>query len=169
MVNSLTRQPGVRSVMATAPVMRLYRQFVSDKLRKVRLDDGSEILITRRHRLLGLHDWTRNFTVGERICVPAQLKWQGTPADPDLTALLAWQISEGHEGPYSLTITQKNSVVLDRVLDHLHQVGTTYNLKINKPAICKPGSGGTPYLRISSVAYRQFLEGLGYAWGKRSA
>ncbi|MFI5066447.1 MAG: SNF2-related protein, partial [Streptosporangiales bacterium] len=169
MVNSLTRRSGARSVMATAPVMRLYRQFVSEKLRRVHLDDGSEILITRRHRLLGLHDWTRDFTVGERICVPAQLNWPGTPADPDLTVLLAWQISEGNEGPYSLTITQKNPMVLDRVLGHLRQVGTTHNLKINKPAICQPGSAKTPYLRISSVAYRQFLEGLGYAWGKRSA
>ena len=169
MVNSLTRQSGVRPTMAAAPVMRLYRQFVSEKLRKVYLDDGSEILITRRHRLLGLHDWTRDYAVGEQICVPAQLKWVGAPADPDLTVLLAWQISEGYEGPYSLTITQKDSMVLDRVLGHLRQVGTTHNLKINKPAICKPGSGKTPYLRISSVAYRQFLAGLGYAWGKRSA
>ena len=106
-VNALTRHSSVHSEMAAAPVIRLYRQHVKEKLRKIRLDDGSEIIITRRHRLLGLHDWTRDFSVGDRICVPARLAWHGKPVDPDLTVLLAWQIAEGYEEPGTLTITRR--------------------------------------------------------------
>jgi SNF2 family DNA or RNA helicase/intein/homing endonuclease len=167
-VNALTCRSGVRSAMATAPVARLYRQYVSENLRRVRLDDGSEILITRRHRLLGLHDWTRDFSVGDRICVPAHLEWVGQPVDPDLTILLAWQIAEGHEEPYALSITQKNAGVLEDLLERVHSVGTTFGIKINGPSIY-PSHHTASRLRISSISYRRFLEDLGYIWGKRSA
>ena len=55
--NALARADG-RAKIATARIARLYRQHISEKVRRIRLDDGSQIYITRRHKLLGLHDWT---------------------------------------------------------------------------------------------------------------
>ena len=163
------KQSGAADVMGTAAVARLYRQHVSEKLRRVRLDDGSEILITRRHRLLGLHDWTREFSVGDRICVPALLEWQGQPVDPDLTSLLAWQIAEGHEDEYALRITQKNVAVLESLRRQALRIGDSFQLQINKPSITEQRAPRAAYLRITSVDYREFLKNLGYIWGKRSA
>jgi SNF2 family DNA or RNA helicase len=80
-------------VMAPAPVTRLYRQHISEPVRTVLLDDGSEISITRRHRLLGPRGWTRELAPGDRICVPARLRWTGVPVDPGLTRLLARQVA----------------------------------------------------------------------------
>ncbi len=167
-VNALTRHSSVHSEMAAAPVLRLYRQYVREKLRKVCLDDGSEIIITRRHRLLGLHDWTRDFSVGDRICVPARLAWHGESVDPDLTVLLAWQISGGYEGRYTLTITQKNAALLHELRRRMARFGAAQNLVIGNPAV-KEYTGKAPYLRITSADYRSYLAALGYVWGKRSA
>jgi SNF2 family DNA or RNA helicase/intein/homing endonuclease len=166
--NALT-QSGPSQVMSTATVKRLYRQHVSEKLRRVRLDDGSEIVVTRRHRLLGLHDWTRDFAVGDRICVPARLEWRGQPVDPDLTTLLAWQISEGYEGERSLCITQKDVAVLESLRRQVLRIGDSFQLKINRPSIVETGSRRAAYLRITSVDYQEFIKNLGYTWGERSA
>ncbi len=78
-------------------ISRLYRQHIREPLRKITLDDGTSITVTRRHRLLGLNDWTNDLRPGDRVCVPTHLLHDGSPADPDLTVILAWQISEGHE------------------------------------------------------------------------
>ncbi|WP_446393725.1 SNF2-related protein, partial [Coleofasciculus sp. E1-EBD-02] len=83
--------------MTTAPIQRLYRQRVQEKLRTVKLKDGSRITITYRHKLLTYHGWTTNFQVGDYVCVPAKMIWQGQPEDPDLVKFLAWQIAEGCE------------------------------------------------------------------------
>jgi SNF2 family DNA or RNA helicase len=167
--NALTRQFSVPSAMATATVTRLYRQYVSEKLRKIHLDDGSEICITRRHRLLGLHDWTRDFSVGDRICVPARLEWSGRSVDRDLITLLAWQISEGYELKGYFGITQKEPAVLERLRVCMANIAVNYGLDLNNPRIHRHSSGRAWVLKTWSVAYQRFLEGLGYDWGKRPA
>jgi hypothetical protein len=48
------------------------------------------------------------------------------------------------------------------------RIGQRYQIKINRPAIRQDGHG-MPALTLTSRAYRRFLEGLGYTWGKRSA
>lgn len=70
-VNALDEQGG-RIVLA--PVRRLYRQRVHERLRRVRLEDGRSITITARHRLLTLHDsWTTQLRPGDYVGVPARL------------------------------------------------------------------------------------------------
>ncbi len=81
--------------LVCAPVQRLYRQHVHEPLRTVRLEDGSSITITRSHKLLTSKGWTAQIGVGDYVCVPARLKWEGAPADLDLIRLLAWRIAEG--------------------------------------------------------------------------
>ena len=167
-VNALSGGP-FPGPMVEATVRRLYRQHVSEWLRRVRLDDGSEILITRRHKLLGTHGWTNNVKVGDRLCVPARLAWRGEPVDPDLTTLLAWQISEGYELPTgALRIFQKDLSVLERVRRAALDLGVRAGVRMNTPSIDRDGRG-YGVLGIRSVAYMRFLEERGYRWGQRSA
>ncbi|GAB4213451.1 MAG: hypothetical protein OHK0022_50610 [Roseiflexaceae bacterium] len=80
-----------------APIRRLYRQQVRERLRRVTLEDGSSVTVTFRHKLLGRDGWTTAFKPGDYLCVPSRLVWQGQPLDADLVTFLAWQIAEGHE------------------------------------------------------------------------
>jgi intein/homing endonuclease/superfamily II DNA or RNA helicase len=166
-VNALASAGGHGRV-TTARVARLYRQHISEKVRRVRLDDGSEICLTRRHKLLGLDGWTNELSPGDRICVPSRLAWSGEPVDPDLTILLAWQIAEGYEDKYYVSITQKNVAVLETLLSHAQRLASTFNIEIGHPRISNPANRAA-HLTITSSGYRALLANLGYAWGKRSA
>lgn len=167
LVNSIDERTGK---IVQARVRRLYRQRVQEQLREVRLDDGSSITITRRHKLLGRDGWTNTFKPGDYICVPSRLVWHGQPVDPDLITLLAWQIAGGHElfDRGTATISQQNTDVLVSLQATLLRVSQRYGIKINQPSIVS-SPGKTPSLRLTSIAYRQFLEQRGYVWGKKSA
>ncbi|WP_345511497.1 SNF2-related protein [Phytohabitans houttuyneae] len=167
-VNALSGGP-FPGPMVEAPIRHLYRQRVSERLRRVRLDDGSEVLITRRHKLLGTRGWTNDIAVGDRLCVPARLTWRGEPVDPDLTTLLAWQIGEGYELPNgALRITQKDVSVLDRLRLAAVDVGARLGVRMNQPSTGRDAKG-QGVLGIRSVAYMRYLESRGYRWGERSA
>jgi SNF2 family DNA or RNA helicase len=155
--------------MVEAPVRRLYRQHVSEPLRRVRLDDGSEVVVTRRHKLLGTHGWTTDISVGDRLCVPARLRWRGEPVDADLTTLLAWQISEGCELPTgAVQISQKDTAVLGRLRRCALDLGDRLGIRVNNPRISL-NHKGYGFLGIYSVAYMRYLGRRGYQWGERSA
>ncbi|GAX42626.1 protein splicing site [Tolypothrix sp. NIES-4075] len=155
--------------IVSAPIQKLYRQQVQEKLRKVTLQDGSSVTITRRHKLLTNKGWTNQLQVGDYVCVPAKMLWNGQPEDPDLIRLLAWQIAEGHELSTSgVTIFQKDTTILEYLLQTFQRLGKRYDIKINSLSIYTfPGK--VPGLRINSQAYRKFLEAKGYIWGKLSA
>ncbi|MFP5271440.1 SNF2-related protein [Coleofasciculus sp.] len=158
--------------MTTAPIQRLYRQRVQEKLRTVKLKDGSQITITYRHKLLTNHGWTTNFQVGDYVCVPAKMIWQGQPEDPDFVKFLAWQIAEGCEGCEQsdrarVNISHKDKDCLQDLLQIFQKIGQRYNIKINNPSICTYPNR-VPDLRIDSQAYREFLQTKGYSWGMRS-
>ena len=68
-VNSIDEKTGK---IVPAPIQKLYRQQVREKLRKVTLQDGSSITITRRHKLLTNKGWTNDLKVGDYVCVPAK-------------------------------------------------------------------------------------------------
>jgi SNF2 family DNA or RNA helicase len=159
-----------QGTMTTAPVQRLYRQWVHETLRRVTLADGNQITITQQHPLLTSTGWSTDFQVGDYVCVPARTHWQGEPTDADLITFLAWQIAEGYElnDRATVVITQKDRTRLESLLEALQRIGTTYNLKLNAPAIHEP-PGRAAVLSLNSVAYRQFLKDRGYQWGKRSA
>ncbi|MFD0904953.1 SNF2-related protein [Actinomadura sediminis] len=165
-VNSLAKDGRV----VPAPITRLYRQHVRERVRKISLDDGSEIVVTRRHRLLGLDDWTRDVRPGARVCVPARLVHEGAPLDPDLTVLLAWQIAEGREDAHSGTvITLEDARVLHDLRARLLRLAGRRGIRLGAPKI-NPGAGGRAgCLRWSGIAYRRLLEEHGYRWGGDSA
>ncbi len=152
-----------------SPIRRLYRQRIQEPVRRITLADGNQITITRRHKLLTSQGWTNQFQVGDYVCVPARLVWQGKSEDPDLVKLLAWQISEGYElNPARLSITQKNTAVLKDLQQVLDRLSVKFAIKINQPAIYERDDRAA-YLQMQSVAYRRFLEAKGYCWGQRSA
>ncbi|MEQ8963186.1 MAG: LAGLIDADG family homing endonuclease, partial [Coleofasciculus sp. C2-GNP5-27] len=155
--------------MTTAPIQRLYRQRVQEKLRTVKLKDGSRITITYRHQLLTHHGWTTNFQVGDYVGVPAKMIWQGQPEDPDLVTFLAWQIAAGCEqlDRARVNISQKDKDCLQDLLQIVQKIGQRYNLKINNSSICTDPNR-VPDLRVNSQAYREFLQTKGYRWGMRS-
>ncbi|MEH2310380.1 MAG: SNF2-related protein [Nostoc sp.] len=167
LVNSIDEKTGK---IVQANVRRLYRQQVREKLRKVTLEDGSNITITHRHKLLTSKGWTNNLQVGDYVCVPGKTLWNGQPQDPDLVKFLAWQIAEGHELPDvgRVTISQKDTRVLEDLLQICQRIQKRYNLKINNPNI-STFPNRVSNLRVNSQAYRQFLEAKGYVWGKLSA
>ena len=163
-------------IVVTA-VTRLYRQHVRERLRRVRLDDGSELTITRRHRLRGPDAWTNDFEVGDMLCVPRRLEWPGRPLDVDVVELLAWQVSEGCErmsdvrssrGSSSVAITQKDRSVLEGLARSAGRVAVRYGLNMNTPTITE-APNGCSVLTIRSAAWRDFLIARGYDWGQRSA
>jgi len=156
--------------MTVAPVRRLYRQYVRERLRKVTLEDGSSVTMTRRHQLLTNDGWTNALCVGSYVCVPAAIPGDGDVQDPDLITFLAWQIAEGYElkDLARVTITQKDRTTLESLRQALERVGQRYGLKINCPAIRSTSSKTCHYLVVNSRAYQRFLESQGYEWGKRS-
>ncbi len=168
LVNSLDETTGK---IVLAPIRRLYRQQVREKLRRVRLKDNSSITITHSHKLFIRDSWKNDFQVGDYVCVPAKLLWDGKPEDPDLVKFSAWQISEGYERPdmRGVVISQKNKPLLAELLKTLQDLSKRYGIKINRPAIRPYSDKKYCYqLVIHSVEYRKFLEGKGYKWGKRS-
>ncbi len=167
LVNSIDEKTGK---IVQANVRRLYRQQVCEKLRKVTLEDGSNITITHRHKLLTSKGWTNNLQVGDYVCVPGKTLWNGQPQDPDLVKFLAWQIAEGHELPDvgRVTISQKDTKVLEDLLQICQRIKERYNLKINSRNI-STFPNRVSALRVNSQAYREFLEAKGYVWGKLSA
>jgi SNF2 family DNA or RNA helicase/intein/homing endonuclease len=167
LVNSINEDTGE---IVQAPIRHLYRQKVREKLRKITLQDGSNVTITHRHKLLTNQGWTNQLQVGNYVCVPAKMLWTGKPQDTDLVKFLAWQISEGHEllDRGTVTISQKDTTVLEDLLETFQRLGDRYNFKINHPSIISTPNK-TPCLRINSQAYRRFLGDKGYIWGKLSA
>ncbi|MEH2111068.1 SNF2-related protein [Nostoc sp.] len=166
-VNSIDETTGK---IVQANVRRLYRQQVSEKLRKITLEDGNSITITHRHKLLTSKGWTNNLQVGDYVCVPGKTLWNGNTQDHDLVKFLAWQIAEGHELPNigRVTISQKDTRVLEDLLQTCQRIQKRYNLKINSPNI-STFPNRVASLRVNSQAYREFLEAKGYVWGKLSA
>ncbi|WP_367275247.1 SNF2-related protein [Microcoleus sp. CAWBG58] len=167
-VNSIHRETGK---IVQGNVRRLYRQQVQEKLRTIKLQDGSSITITRRHKLLGRDGWTNELKVGDYVCVPAKLYWEGQPEDPDLVKFLAWQIAEGYEqrNQAALKIAQKDATVLEELRVAVHRISKKYGIKINNPVVRARAKQAASDLIISSREYQSFLESKGYQWGKLSA
>ena len=134
LINSIDETTGK---MMQAPIKRLYRQHVSEQLRTIHLEDGSSVTITYQHKLLTDKGWTSDLNVGDYVCVPAKLIWDGKPEDPDLVKFLAWQISEGYEvkGQNTIRITQKDTSILEELRQCIQRLGEKNAIKINCPSI----------------------------------
>ena len=147
--------------IVTAPVIRLYRQRVRERLRRIRLSDGSELTITARHRLRGPDDWISDLRVGGVVCVPRRLSWPGKRLDLELVEVLAWQISEGCEttgakrsrrGSSSLAISQGDVSVLERLRELYVSVADRYGLRMSPPRIDHERAAPTLVIQLGRLA-----------------
>ena len=103
-------------VMEKRHVNQLYRQQVDEELVRITLDDGSEVCITKAHRLFNGTEWTNDFSEGDVICVPANTQTfpnQGFQSSVELGRLMGWHISVGyeHSREHIVTISQKDNVL----------------------------------------------------------
>lgn len=157
--------------MTTAPISNFYRQWVKEDMVTVTLDDGSEITITKAHHLYDGEKWTNEFEEGMRICVPEVIPDLNLGNEnPNLVALLGWQISEGHERRKSaqMIITQDDEHVLRQIKKLADALFKEEKIKARAYIKLRHDSRSHD-INISSVAYRKYLEERGYKWGRLSA
>lgn len=172
-VNAIDNSSGK---IVPASMIRLYRQKVQEKLRKIHLKDGETITITQQHKLLTSEGWTNQLRVGDYVAVPAKYVWQGKSVDSELVEFLAWQIAEGYEHNQDarLSISQNSIATLNRLYNLFNSLAQRYQFQTNSPKIhykkcdLRNGFSRTPCLSLCSRSYQMFLEGKGYTWGQRS-
>lgn len=164
LTNSIDEQQGL---IRQTRVQRLYRQPVRERLRKVTLEDGSTVTITKAHQLLTDKGWTNELHAGDYVCGPAKLIWEGKAEDTDLVKLLVWQIGEGYETVANARIYQKDIAVLEELRQCAERFSQRTGLNLNHPRIHTDPVRAS-HLAINSAAWRDYLVSRGYAWGKRS-
>ena len=100
-----------------AKVTQLYRQKVKERVRRVKLKDGSQLEITKAHKLYAVDHWTNDYQAGDLVCVPVKLPHESGAFDAELAELFGWVIGDGHEytkvGALAGVLTQKDRSVLD--------------------------------------------------------
>lgn len=153
------------------PVRALYRQKISEPVRRLRTVRGNEMACTQAHPLLVLRDgvptWVPAGYVRAGDWVAFRGAWgDGAEALDPLLELLLWQITEGHERPDRATtwITQRDVGVLDRLL-------LLYRSRFSESGhVRRPRGGKAAYLDIASRDYQRYLaETYGHVWGRKSA
>ena len=164
-VNSINESTGK---IIQAPISRLYRQQVKEKLRKVNLQDGSSITITRRHKLLTSKGWTNHLKVGDYIGVSVNKtlvetpNYSSTKLCVNLTQSLPTSLDLGKLGenltqslPTSLDLVSRGKE--DEVLDILNSTQKRNVCLKEKPQI-KPflqndSSSDVTYSKIESIEH----------------
>jgi len=151
----------------------LYREKYRGKLRKIKTSNGKEITVSFPHKFLTHCGWSNNLKVGDIVCSSSRqphLSNSYSNISSELAEFLAWQIAEGHETKYGISITQSDIKVLDKLKDIFDnfdfRVSYNKDRKI-KSSIIKPNNR-TSYLSISSISYKKYLESIGYQWGRKS-
>jgi len=100
-----------------APIKRLYRQHVSEQLRKVRLEDGSSVTITSLHKLLTSKGWTNELNVGDYVCVPAKLVRDGK-IGVDYCRIKGIEAIQYNGWVYDFEVEQHHNYVANNILCH---------------------------------------------------
>ncbi|MGH8905330.1 MAG: SNF2-related protein [Egibacteraceae bacterium] len=108
----LTDALGPGEQIVPARIARLYRQYVREPLRRVVLEDGSALTLTRRHKLRGRRGWTNEIGPGDRVAVPGrlpQVRWKRVAAVEDVD-FEGWV--------YDFEVPEHHSFVAEGVLCH---------------------------------------------------
>lgn len=168
-VNSLDNETGK---IVRGRVTRLYRQRVREKLRRIKLDDGSQVTITQAHKLYKADEWTNELQAGDRACVPARLLHEEGEFDPELAELFGWMIGDGHENRFTskttMVVTQKLVCELDRIRTLIQSVSDRFHLSLNVIVQDHDGTGRASDVRVTNAGFRAFCESHDYPWGTLS-
>jgi len=165
MVETLTEGGKIRK----GRISSLWKQRISEKIRRVKLENGNEIQLTQQHKLFDGTDWKNNLKVGDFIAVPSKVTMgKGKFIDHDLIDYMAWLISEGYERKYSFDITQKDKSILISLKKKIMAFGNKVGIELNKPSIKKDERNGIYRLLIHSKDLTEYLENRGYKKNKKS-
>ena len=163
-------------------VRALYQQRLPDHepTLVVQAKRGGLLEPTLAHKLPVIREgqlaWEASSTLqdGDSVCLPAILPPPLSVMDiqEDVAILLAWQIAEGHENPSTgtVTITQDDVAILEDLRARFRRLfPNSTSGRISPARVDKKGVRRSPYITISCIDYRAFLESHGYRWGLRSA
>ncbi len=157
-------------------INKIYRQNIDEKLIKIKLNNGEEIITTKSHKFYIFDGynllWKNNPKIGDYL--PSFYNQGKSKIDEnniiseDFAKLLGWQIAEAYEdirGTSSVIyITQNDTTILEKLKNiFINEFGNEYIPKIYKE------KNRTPSLRILSKKYTDYLIKIGYKIGKRSA
>ena len=148
-------------------VDRIFRQKINEPLIKVTLWDGSDVECTGRHRFLTPDGWkmASELSVKDMVAVPAITPHVGkNKLDPDLAALIGWQLAEGYE------YFDKNKYANGRFYNSDPKILSLVHELAKKQDIDLPDAKKTnTTFVISTVRLYPLFSKWGYHWGKKSA
>jgi intein/homing endonuclease len=158
--------------IVTREVNKLYRQMVSEKLMKISLDDGSEIKITKAHKLYKTNRWEAELKSGDTVCVPRKLPHEDGYQDPKISELFGWLVGDGcNSDPNSnqQEFTQKDAESREHVYKLYEHISSENNLNLNIRAVKPTRTHNSAQLIVHNQEFRSLCESLGYAWGNKAA
>ena len=155
-------------------VKLLYRQKVNETLLRISLNDGSQVTITKAHKLHNLDKWTNKLGVGSRVSVPRRLPHESEDFDPKVAELFGWMIGDGcdsfgRSGTNSHEFTQKEKDSLNHVESLFKYVISEFKLSAKVRHSPPREAHRAPSITVCSEEFRKFCESLGYKWGNKSA
>jgi intein/homing endonuclease len=153
-------------------ISSLYREKVKTKIKKVNINDGTNLHLTIPHKLLTLNEWKNDFKVGDHILLPRNIKdhSETKTIDPRLNLFFSWLISEGNEDSrrHSIMITQKDKSILDIICSQVIEYCVSKGIKINNPSVYLDERNNCHRLAMHSVEFHNHLSDLGYVFGNKS-
>lgn len=160
-------------IIVKRKVKKLFKQKINEKIRKIVLDDGSEISVTKQHKFLIKDSWTNHLEVGDRVCVPKTIPHENGALDETLAELFGWMVGDGSERHKNLnrhTFTQKNDIDRYHFKSLLEKVLEDNDLDAAALEYIPPrASHRAGDITICSASFRELCESKGYVWGKLSA
>lgn len=57
-----------------APIKRLYRQYVNEKMILIKLENGLSLKMTKMHKIYKHYEWTNKFNINDDILIPSYIK-----------------------------------------------------------------------------------------------
>jgi intein/homing endonuclease/superfamily II DNA or RNA helicase len=151
-------------------VSDLYREKINSQIKKVTVNDGTDLHLTIPHKLLTLNGWSNQYSVGDYILLPREINdhSQIKNIDKRLNLFFSCLVSEGYEDHGMFEITQNDQKILEEILQNIKSYCLDHNIKFNNPKVLRDERNTTYRLHINSVALQKHLESLGYIYGKRS-
>jgi len=107
--------------MVQAPIKQFYRQYVKEPVRKVTLQGGHSITMTKKHKILTEKGWTNDFSSCKYVALPKKLVRQGITIDTDeLYFAKISSIEEfDYEGwVYDLEVDEHHNYVANGIITH---------------------------------------------------
>jgi len=115
--------------MIKAPINKFYRQYVKEPVRKITLQGGHTITMTKRHKIMTEKGWTNDFTNIKYAAIPKKLAHEGSKFDDKLAEKIhnselnfakILSIEEfDYEGwVYDLEIEEHHNYIANGILTH---------------------------------------------------